>query len=130
MFKKKTEQKKYFFFCITSNNAINREPAKLQKNKCTNLNPSNRVVDSLTISALSPLLPSDDKAMGVLEEDVEPSNIENLEQSLLEDISRDDLTPSPLSQPLTELVGSQQSDRTNNCSSSVFYGLILNSEVG
>ena len=54
----------------------------------------------------------------------------NLELSLQGDISLDDLTPSPLSQPvIAELVGSEQSERTNNCSSSVFDGLILNSGV-
>ena len=41
-----------------SNSAINKDPAKLCKNKHTNLNPSNGVVDSLSISAPSPLLPS------------------------------------------------------------------------
>ena len=55
----------------------------------------------------------------------------NLQQSLQWDIRLDDLTPSPLSKPLTaETVGSEQSERTNNCSSSVFDGLILNSGVG
>ena len=69
--------------------------------------------------------------MGDLGDDVEPSVIVNLEQSLQGDISLDDVTPSPLSQPLTvELVVSEQSGRTNNCSSYVFDGLILNSGVG
>ena len=69
--------------------------------------------------------------MGDLGEDVEPSNIVILEQSLQGDISLDDLTSSPLSQSLmAELVGSEQSERTNNCSSSVFDGLILNLGVG
>ena len=65
-----------------SNNPINREPAKLRKNKLTNLNSSNGALDSLTISAPSPRLPSDDEAMGDLGDDVEPSVIMNLEQSL------------------------------------------------
>ena len=34
-----------------SNNAINRDPAKLHKNKLTNLNPSNGALYSFTISA-------------------------------------------------------------------------------
>ena len=88
-----------------SNNAINRDPAKLRKNKCTNLNPSYRALDSSTISAPGTQLPSDDEAMGDLGDDVEPSVIVNLEQSLQGDISLDDVTPSPLSQPLmAELV--------------------------
>ena len=37
-----------------SNNAINRDLAKLHKNKRNNLNRSNGVVDSLTISAPRP----------------------------------------------------------------------------
>ena len=77
-----------------SNNGINRDPAKLYKNKCTNINPSNGILDSLTIFAPSPQLPSDNEAMGDLGEDVEPSNIVNLEQSLQGGISMDDLTPS------------------------------------
>ena len=69
--------------------------------------------------------------MGDLGDDVEPLVIANLEQSLQGDIILDDVTPSPPSQPLTaELVGSEQSGRTNNCSSSVFDGLILNPRVG
>ena len=113
-----------------SNNAINRDAAKLHKNKHTNLNSSNGVLDSSTISAPSPRLPSDDEAMGDLGDDVEPSVIVNLEQSLQGDISLNDVTPSSLIQPLTaELVGYEQSGRTNNCSSSVFDGLILNSGV-
>ena len=84
----------------------------------------------MTISAPSPQLPSDDEATGDLGDNVGPLVIVNLEQSLQGDISLEDVTPSPLSQPLTaELVGSEQSGRTNNCSSSVFDGLILNSEV-
>ena len=68
---------------------------------------------------------------GDLGDDVEPSIIVNLGQSLQGDISLDDVTPSQLSQPLMAgLVGSEQSGRMNNCSSSVFYGLILNSGVG
>ena len=62
-----------------SNNAINMDPAKLHKHKHTYLKPSNGVVDSLTIPAPSPRLPSDDEVMGDLGEDVEPSNIGNLE---------------------------------------------------
>ena len=49
-----------------SNNAINRDLAKLRKNKRTNLNPSNGALDSSTISASSPQPPSDDEAMGDL----------------------------------------------------------------
>ena len=115
-----------------SNNAINRDLGKLCKNKRTKLNHSNGALDSSTISAPSPRLPSDDKAMGDFGDDIEPSVIVNLEQSLQGDISLDDVTPTgPLSQPLmAELVGSEQSGRTNNCSSSVFNGLILNSGVG
>ena len=79
-----------------SNNAINRDPVKLRKNKRTNLNPSYGALDSSTISALGTQLPSDDEAMGDLGHDVEPSVIVNLEQSLQGDISLDDVTPSPL----------------------------------
>ena len=50
--------------------------------------------------------------MGDLGDDVEPTVIVNLEQSLQGDISLDDVTPSPLRKPLTaELVGSEQSVR-------------------
>ena len=62
-----------------SNNAINRDPAKLRKNKRTNLNPSNGALDSSTIFVQSPRLNSDDEAMGDLGDDVEPSVIVNLE---------------------------------------------------
>ena len=65
-----------------SNNAINRDLAKLRKNKRTNLNSSNGALDSSTISAPSPRLPSDDEAMGDSGDYVEPSVIVNLEQSL------------------------------------------------
>ena len=61
---------------------LNRDPAKLRKNKLTNLNPRNGALDSSTIFAQSPRLPSDDEAMGDLGDDVEPSVILNLEQSL------------------------------------------------
>ena len=47
-----------------SSNAINRDPAKLCKNKRTNLNPSNGALDLSTIFASSPQLPLDDEAMG------------------------------------------------------------------
>ena len=50
-----------------SNNAINRDPAKLCKNKRTNLNPSYGALDSCTISAPGTQLPSDDEAMGTWE---------------------------------------------------------------
>ena len=60
-----------------SNNATNRDPAKLHKNKRTNLNSSNGALDSSTISAPSLRLPSDDEAMGDLGDDVEPSVCES-----------------------------------------------------
>ena len=79
-----------------SNNAINRDPAKLCTKKRTNLSPSIGALDSSTISAASPQLPFDHEAMGDLGDDVELSVIVNLEQSLQGDISLVDVTRSPL----------------------------------
>ena len=63
------------FAASVSNNAINKDLEKLRKNKRTNLNPSNGALNSSTISAQSPRLPSDDEAMGDLGDDAEPSVI-------------------------------------------------------
>ena len=58
--------KLHYLPASVSNNAINRDPAKLRKNKHINLSPSIEALDSSTISASSLQLPSDDEAMGDL----------------------------------------------------------------